>query len=425
MLSIGKLAPGRQEYYLDTVAAGVEDYYTGSGEAPGQWYGSGSERLGLEGEVEAADLQTVLDGRDPRTGEPLGRAPGKGRVPGFDLTFCAPKSVSILFALGGPEAASQVRDAHEAAVASALRLLEAETCVVRRGHAGAQELAGDGFVAAGFRHRTSRAAEPHLHTHVLVANLAHAPADDRWTALHARPVYHWAKTAGYVYSAELRGELTRRLGIEWGPVVNGMADLADVPQPLVRALSSRRRDIEAAMEANGVSGGRAAQVATYATRQRKEAVHLPDLVPQWAATAAAHGLDTHRLAELATGIARHEPTLPDTDALFAHLAGPDGLTAHRSQFGRREVIEAVAAAMPRAPTSTTSPPPATRSCGPPTLWLSPCPDSTIRSLALPDRMRNRCRRRRGGRPPTCSPPNATSSTSPNSTTRQGPGWSTR
>ncbi len=105
MLSIGKLAPGRQEYYLDTVAAGVEDYYTGSGEAPGQWYGSGSERLGLAGEVAAADLQAVLDGQDPRTGEPLGRAPGKSRVPGFDLTFCAPKSVSILFALGGPEAA--------------------------------------------------------------------------------------------------------------------------------------------------------------------------------------------------------------------------------------------------------------------------------------------------------------------------------
>lgn len=347
MLSIGKLAPGRQQYYLDTVAAGVEDYYTGSGEAPGQWLGSGSERLGLTGEVDAAHLQAVLDGRDPHTGEALGRAPGKGRVPGFDLTFCAPKSVSILFALGDPAAVAEIREAHDAAVASALRLLEDETCVVRRGHAGAKELTGDGFVAAGFRHRTSRAAEPHLHTHVLIANMAHAPVDDRWTALHARPVYHWAKTAGYVYSAELRGELTRRLGLEWGPVVNGMADLEGVPQPLVRALSSRRRDIEAAMEDNGVTGGRAAQVAAYATRTRKVAVNLPDLIPQWSAIAAAHGLDAPRLADLTSGVGRHEPALPDTKTLFSHLAGPEGLAEHRSHFGRKEVIEAIAAAMPQ------------------------------------------------------------------------------
>ena len=123
MLSIGKLAPGRQQYYLDTVAAGIEDYYTGAGEAPGRWIGGGSELLSLRGDVDAADLHAVLDGRDPSTAEQLGRAPTKGRVPGFDATFCAPKSVSILFALGGPEVSAEVRAAHDAAVAATLDVL--------------------------------------------------------------------------------------------------------------------------------------------------------------------------------------------------------------------------------------------------------------------------------------------------------------
>jgi conjugative relaxase-like TrwC/TraI family protein len=157
VLSIGKLAPGRQQYYLDTVAADIEDYYTGAGEAPGRWIGGGSELLGLSGEVEAGDLQAVLDGRNPSTAEPLGRAPTKGRVPGFDTTFCAPKSVSILFALGSREVSSEVRAAHDAAVTAALEVLETETCVARLGHGGAEQVHGDGFVAAAFRHRTSRA----------------------------------------------------------------------------------------------------------------------------------------------------------------------------------------------------------------------------------------------------------------------------
>jgi len=72
---------------------------------------------------------------------------------------------------------------------------------------------GDGLVAAAFRHRTSRAAEPQLHTHVVVANLVHSPADGRWTALDARPLYRWARPVGHLYEAQLRWELTRRLGV--------------------------------------------------------------------------------------------------------------------------------------------------------------------------------------------------------------------
>ena len=96
VLSVWKLGHGQEAYYLDAVAAGVEDYYLG-GEAPGRWIASGGAALGLAGEVDADHLHVVLSGCDPRTGTLLGQP---HTVPGFDLTFRAPKSVSVLFGLG-------------------------------------------------------------------------------------------------------------------------------------------------------------------------------------------------------------------------------------------------------------------------------------------------------------------------------------
>ncbi len=91
MLSLGKLAPGRQEYYLRSVADGIEDYYVGSGEAPGRWVGQASERLGLSGEVDGPSLTAVLDGVDPATGSELEARHRARRVPGFDRDVQCPE----------------------------------------------------------------------------------------------------------------------------------------------------------------------------------------------------------------------------------------------------------------------------------------------------------------------------------------------
>jgi conjugative relaxase-like TrwC/TraI family protein len=98
MLSIGKLGKGAEGYYLQAVASGVEDYYLGSGEAPGQWIGQGSARLGVSGVVAADDLRAVLDGRCPSSGRSLVAVRRPDRLRGLDLTSSAPKSVSLLFA---------------------------------------------------------------------------------------------------------------------------------------------------------------------------------------------------------------------------------------------------------------------------------------------------------------------------------------
>ncbi len=352
MLSLGKLAPGQQGYYLDTVARGAEEYYTGAGEAPGRWVGAAAVRLGLEGEVDPQALHLVLEHRDPRTGEPLTRAQGAARVPGFDATFCAPKSVSLLFAMGDERVSREVREAHDLAVDRALGVLEGEAARARRGKGGVEQVAADGFVAAAFRHRTSRAGDPQLHTHVVVANLVHAPDDDRWSALDARPFYAWAKTVGYLYETELRTELTRRLGVAWTTTRNGIADVAGVPAEAIRAFSQRRQEIELHLERVGESTAHAAQIAAYATRRTKTTE--PEWsITEWHERAARAGLDDQAITNVLGMGATVEPPTPGTDvadALFSALASPDGLTSSHSTFGRRDVIRALSE---RCPPGTT------------------------------------------------------------------------
>ncbi len=350
VLSLGKLAPGQQQYYLDTVAGGAEEYYTGAKEAPGEWHGAASVRLGLSGEVDACKLAAVLAQQHPVTGEALTRSRSHPQVAGFDATFSAPKTVSLLFALGDPVVSNQVRNAHDIAVNAALGVLEDHASVGRRGRGGLTSVGGDGFVAAGFRHRTSRAAEPQLHTHVVIANLVHSPADGRWTALDARPLYRWSRPVGFLYEAQLRWELTRRLGVAWGPVNNGIADVAHIPTAAVEAFSTRRRQIVEHLTLHGESGGRAAQIAAYATRTAKDPDATPEnLVDAWRVKAISHGLDDRVLAAALHRQELHDPpptASPAAEALFVRLAAPDALTARRSTFNRAQVLKAICDRLP-------------------------------------------------------------------------------
>jgi conjugative relaxase-like TrwC/TraI family protein len=339
VLSIGKLGAGQQSYYLESVSNGVEDYYSGRGEAPGRWVGAGAPVLGLDGRVNGDDLRAALEGVDPTTGTALGRA-RSDRVPGFDLTFRAPKSVSVLFGLGGFEASAEVHSAHQASVDAALGYLEREACWSRRGTNGTQSIAGQGFVGAAFRHRSSRAGDPHLHTHVLVANTTRA-ADGRWATLDARHIYLHAKTAGYLYEAHLRAELTRRLGVAWQPVVNGIADIEGIPDSVLRAFSTRRAEIEAEMTRRGVSSPRAAEIAALDTRQAKDYTIDPlTMTDRWWQRAGEFDIDRDTITAT---MHRAEPsplTENEKRRTAGDLLGPDGLTERASSFDRRAVLRA-------------------------------------------------------------------------------------
>ena len=351
MLNIGKLAVNGGEYYLEVVASGVEDYYLGAGEAPGWWTGNAAPQLGLSGRVNASDLEAVLAGTHPRAGDKLLRGFGGPRLPGFDLTFRAPKSVSLLWALSEPDVAEDIRACHDRAVAAALTFLERHAIGTRRGTNGVEHVEADGVIAAVFRHRTSRAGDPLLHSHVLVANLAHTNDDDRWRTLNGRLLYTHSKTAGFVYQAVLRHELTSTLGVGWQPVVNGTADLQGVPREVIEHFSRRRADILAALDATGHSSAKAAQVATLATRQRKEyGVSAATLTDRWTSRAEAIDFGPARVARLLFQDHRRELDGIHVDEVMEGLGGATGLTERTSNFRRRDVVRAWCDRLPRGAT---------------------------------------------------------------------------
>ncbi len=355
MLSIGKLATGQADYYLEqaqgsvtragAVSSGVEDYYLGGPEASGEWIGAGAEALGLTGKVDATALTRALSGQHPATGEALGRVLS-ARVPGFDLTFSAPKSVSVFFGVGDDKLRAVIRAAHDRAVLDALGYMEREAAVTRRGPGGVRPIAGNGLVAAAFRHRTSRAGDPQLHTHVLVANLT-LGADGRWSTLDGRRIYAHAKTAGYLYEARLRSLLSRELGVEWTPVRNGIADIVGVPPTVLRAFSRRRADIKAELERRGTTSAAAAQVAALQTRRGKDYGVTPEqLVPEWRRRAGELGLDLERLGMLGRHASVRGLDAEIERSIVERMAGPSGLTHRRSTFTRRDVIQAVCERLP-------------------------------------------------------------------------------
>src|SRR5205814_2280671 len=155
----------------------------------------------------------------------------------------------------------------------------------------------------------SRAGDPHLHTHVLAANLTKG-ADGRWSALDGRLLYRLSKTVGCVYEAHLRHAMTRDLGVEWGRVSNGIADLVGIPKPVLRLFSKRRAQIEAALEEHGYTSARAAEAAALATRQPKgHANEGPDVRERWWEEAAAVGFGHEQLAAVTGRVVEAEPTV--------------------------------------------------------------------------------------------------------------------
>lgn len=347
MLNLHRLAPGAEAYYLDQVVSGLEDYYAEAGEAPGYWLASSNELLGLNGRVESEDLRAVLTGHDPSSGESLHAARNR-KVPGWDLTFRAPKSVSILWGLSGPDVSRQVLAAHEHAVARAMAYMEDVAAWTRTGHNGVHRVPADGFIAAGFQHRTSRDRDPLLHTHVLVANSVRA-ADGKWRTIDATALYDHARTGGYLYQAELRHQLTTRLGVDWQPVTNGVADIDGVSDDLIALFSKRREKIEATMAEWGVSSAKAAQAATLDSREVKgDQVENPvEQVARWRSEAMTAGSDLVELS-LVGSQPRSSPAVDaeETMRIFERLSSGSGLTESHSTFDRRDVLQALIDELP-------------------------------------------------------------------------------
>jgi len=342
------------KYLLRTVAAGdgkrllstpLTRYYTEEGTPPGRWMGDGLRGLG-GGLVVAGDL--VMEeqlhlliglGRDPGTGEPLGRAypvyraaadrvpdgPGEnGRdvmqaaaasavnqpnekrrhaVAAYDFTFSIPKSASILWGVGDPATKERIAAAHHAAVAEVIAYMEREVAATRTGttaQGGAvAQVDVTGLIATAFDHFDSRAGDPHLHTHVVISNKVQTVLDGKWRSLDGRPMHEAVVALSELHEALFADALTRSLGVQWEKRERGRDRhpawaISSVPEVLVAEFSSRSRHIDVEtdrlIEAYLASHGRRPNPvtimklraqATLATRPVKQVHSLADLTAAW------------------------------------------------------------------------------------------------------------------------------------------------
>ncbi|HEX4434078.1 MAG TPA: MobF family relaxase [Acidimicrobiales bacterium] len=324
MLGIHGVGRDKAGYYLSDLARELP------AGGPGRWVGTAAAGLGLAGPVQAEEFQRLLEGRQPRTGVVLGS--GRASVAAFDLTFSAPKSVSVLFALAGPEAADAVVAAHRQAVAGALCYLEQHALSAsRRAGAGRVVVPTSGAVAAEFTHGVTRNGDPHVHSHVVLGNVVHG-ADGRWSACDRRGIDAHRVAAAAVYEAQLRGGLRAALDVGWTGSPGRTTEVAGIGLELRAEFSSRGADIRRHMDAHGAHSGRGARIAWAATRPPKEqSAPFAELSARWERRALAIGAPL----ELERGQPR-----PGRAVLDEHrFAGVLSLPAHGGAH-RRDVVAA-------------------------------------------------------------------------------------
>lgn len=229
-------------------------------------------------------------------------------IAGFDLVFTPSKSVSIAWGLGDKQLRKDIEAAHEHAIQDVVRHLESNVVMTRRGHNGVRQIdTKSGIIGTKFRHYDSRAGDPNLHDHVVIANRVEG-ADDKWSSIDGRTLYQYGVECSELYNSKVQEYVTNLTGLQFEPRMQTgkpIHEIVGISDEMVRAFSSRRGDISAELDKvkekfvadNGYEPSekqliKLAQQATLATRPAKsEARSLEDLHTEW--VAAAHALSEH------------------------------------------------------------------------------------------------------------------------------------
>lgn len=321
MLSIKSIPAGGAGIaaYYENYVLGAEDQNAKQHDEPaGKWVGSFAEKRGFAGEqVRRGDLTATLTGFDPRTGEKLSNNAGEDKhKPGYDLTFNAPKSVSIAWATASPELQKAISEAQQKAVESALRYAEHSGAFVQReGHAGAVKVPHHEIAAATFEHSSNRAGEPHLHTHAVISNIA-----ENGKRIDFQTSY--AHTIGTAYRAEFAVEL-EKLGFQ---IENDRKSfrLAGFPPDLEKQLSSRAAEISAAAAKTGQKSAAARDIHALSTRVAKADNPREAAFQSAKAAAAEHGFSAESL--------KNQPTPERDPATLTERAFSEASTLTRPQL---------------------------------------------------------------------------------------------
>lgn len=260
-----------------------EDYYQGGGEPPGKWIGLGARAMDLTNQIDTTSYRRVFNGFSPE-GKPLCENAGANHRPGWDLTFSAPKSVSMLFARADEELRKAIQDVQQHAVEEAFGFIEQHASFTRRGKGGHIQERVTGLIGATFEHSTSRAQDPQLHTHCLIANLA-PRADDTWGTLESKHFFLWQMASGAIYRSALANGL-RGLGFEVEAVEGHKHfEVKGVDQGICQFFSKRAEVIRAQMEAMGVhkAASKVGDTITLNSRDYKQTVDRSKLFASWQA----------------------------------------------------------------------------------------------------------------------------------------------
>jgi conjugative relaxase-like TrwC/TraI family protein len=309
MLSIGTVSSA-------AAASGYfnrDDYYTRGADVPSGWFGTGAAALGLSGSVAKTDFERVLEGKLPGQDARLGheRDGVWMHKAGWDLTFSAPKSVSVMAEVMGD---ARLIAAHDAAVRETLAALERDVAATRARVGGAVTAERTGsLVVALFRHDLNRNTDPQLHTHAVIANATQTSRG--WRSLDSKPLYDAKMTAGQRYRQELALRvIALGYGIDVKP--DGTFEIRGVDPAITAAFSTRRAEIEAKLADMGVprgeSNAKEAAFATLATRRSKGAVDFAAVSAAWADRLTA--TQRQSLADLREDALARAPTAAQSEA---------------------------------------------------------------------------------------------------------------
>ncbi|EPZ8357892.1 conjugative transfer relaxase/helicase TraI [Enterobacter hormaechei] len=336
MLSVSPIK-GDAGYY------GKEENYYVSGSLESRWLGKGAEKLGLEGAVDNKTLDAVMAGKLP-DGSDLSRMSGDKNThrAGYDLTFSAPKGVSMMILMGGDK---RLADAWNRSVDTAIREVEKTVSARITVDGKTETVATDSMVAALFAHDTSRNLDPHYHIHALVLNATFA--EGKWRALSsdtktktgtADMVYANQLAIGNIALQVMRKEV-HALGYETvDSGKNGLWELKDVP---VEAFSTRSQDIENAVGPDASAKSR--DVAVLDTRKPKTWADADLLVKSWVTRASQHGFSAQSyMADAAervsTGEVQVDAPSRGSDVALAVSEAVSALSDKKVQFTMSELL---------------------------------------------------------------------------------------
>lgn len=327
MLSIGNIQgtpSGAARYY----ASG--DYYTKDGDEPSQWYGKGSALLGLEGSVSKSDLENTLSGKLPEGHSSSWEKTKAHHHPGWDLTFSAPKGISVMAIVGGDKRLIQ---AHEKAVDRALSFAETYAHIRVRGKDNKIFYRHtENIVAAKFTEFFSRALDPQLHTHTPVSNLTYDKERGKWYALDSKALYRMKMAIGQVYRNELAASAIK-LGYDISRNARtGLFDIKFVPEELLTKFSQRRNQVKLYAEKHGWKSAIKMALATLLTRPAKAKTNHEKILADLLHRSKDHLLTLQNLLEHSkenTGLEK-DPQNADQAANhgISHLTSREAVVEH-------------------------------------------------------------------------------------------------